>query len=296
MEFTRILKKNMRGDDVLYVKQKLVELGYLFAATHNRFGPDTKKAVEDFQEANDLVADGIVGKLTWAALFGGSADDDEEEDEPQAAVVIPSHISKSIAQKIGVDLAKTTETRRNICLMALEWATDASKPEKIMRGFYIRGNKSYDTSRKPNLMTLAKLQAYFKKEKYKEYYDNGRDELMLAQAEASDYQQIGCDCSGFVSGLWRAAKVKGSGFAATANSLYKSYCVPRCGDPVPGDLAWKDGHIGLYVGGGYVVESVGGEYGIQLTDYKKRKVYSYMDGKLHTFSKWTNIGDPKPYD
>lgn len=70
MQYTRLLKVNMKGDDVKYVKDKLVALGYLHASTHNKFGYDTKRAVRKFQEANNLKADGIVGPLTWAALFG----------------------------------------------------------------------------------------------------------------------------------------------------------------------------------------------------------------------------------
>ena len=36
--FTRNLKREMVGDDVRAVKDKLVELGYLAKATHNRYG------------------------------------------------------------------------------------------------------------------------------------------------------------------------------------------------------------------------------------------------------------------
>lgn len=36
-----------------------------------QFGSGTHGAVEKFQKDNNLDADGIVGKLTWTALFGG---------------------------------------------------------------------------------------------------------------------------------------------------------------------------------------------------------------------------------
>jgi len=48
MEFTRNLKKGMSGEDVLAVKERLVTLGYLYAATKLTFGSDTLKAVKAF--------------------------------------------------------------------------------------------------------------------------------------------------------------------------------------------------------------------------------------------------------
>jgi peptidoglycan hydrolase-like protein with peptidoglycan-binding domain len=35
------------------------------------FGPNTERAVKDFQQGAGLAADGIVGPLTWAALPDG---------------------------------------------------------------------------------------------------------------------------------------------------------------------------------------------------------------------------------
>lgn len=71
MTYTRLLKKGITGADVRAVKDKLAELGYLYAATHDTFGSDTREAVESFQRTQGLTVDGIVGPKTWAALFGG---------------------------------------------------------------------------------------------------------------------------------------------------------------------------------------------------------------------------------
>ena len=142
-------------------------------------------------------------------------------------------------------------------------------------------------------MTKDKLASYFRKTNYEPYYSDGRKEMMLAAAEHRGYMQTGADCSGGIVGLWLHEGVVKVGFDASANVLYGSYCV-QTKSPKPADLAWKSGHIGLYVGGGYVAEWVGGAYGCQLTK-ANRKVFNFVDGKLHTMGKWSAYGDPKIY-
>lgn len=73
MNLTRDLKEGMSGADVRAVKDKLFALGYYTKSvkkiTHDRFGVDTTTAVKAFQKAKGLGDDGIVGELTWGALF-----------------------------------------------------------------------------------------------------------------------------------------------------------------------------------------------------------------------------------
>ena len=59
------LKKGMSG---LHV-QGLQQLLHIYP--DGKFGPLTEEAVKEFQEAHGLVADGIVGAKTWAALKSG---------------------------------------------------------------------------------------------------------------------------------------------------------------------------------------------------------------------------------
>ena len=73
MNLTRNLKEGMTGADVRTVKDRLFALGYYAKTvkkiTHDRFGADTTTAVKAFQKAKGLDDDGIVGALTWGALF-----------------------------------------------------------------------------------------------------------------------------------------------------------------------------------------------------------------------------------
>ena len=63
MEYSRILKKGSRGDDVKAVQTAL------HCYPDGIFGDLTTEAVREFQELHGLGVDGIVGSLTWDALF-----------------------------------------------------------------------------------------------------------------------------------------------------------------------------------------------------------------------------------
>ena len=288
MEWTRNLHRYMVGEDVRAVKDRLVELGYLKKATHNMYGDDTYKAVKAFQAANGLEADGIVGPMTWAALF--------DEPQPQPAVDVPDWIAEPARTEISRALAGVSAKRREIVLNALQYCVDRNTNPAILKGFYIRGANLYDRDLTLHVMTEARLNSYFKRSAYEPYFDGGRKEMMLRQAKASGYTIPGADCSGFIVGLWRKAGVVGTGFDANANHLYSSYCVERSASKLqPGDLAHKSGHIGLCVAPNWIVESAGGAYGVQLTKRTDRRVLNFVTRKVQKMSGWQHYGDPKVY-
>ena len=289
MEFTRNLKKGMSGEDVRAVKERLVTLGYLYAATKLTFGSDTLKAVKTFQTANGLEADGVVGILTLSALFNDDVDKPTVE-----AVIVPERFSPAARMAIGTALAQVSDIRREICLDALQFAVEAEEKPASMLAFYIRGGNMYNKDLTLNVMTDPKLKAYFAKSSYAPYFDGGRDDLMMEFALRSMFQLPGWDCSGLIVGLMRKHGIYDSGFDANANTLGASHTI-RTDNPQAGDWACKSGHIGLYVGGGYAVESVGGAYGVQLTKIKKRLVYDFQYKKLRNYGTWEYFGDPKRY-
>ena len=95
MEFSRILRKGMSGEDVLYFKQRLLSLGFyadhITSVTRKTYGADTREAVERFQQQAGLTVDGIVGEETWNALFGG-----EVSEATPVEKAAPSELAKSI--------------------------------------------------------------------------------------------------------------------------------------------------------------------------------------------------------
>ncbi|BAZ39007.1 hypothetical protein NIES4101_49570 [Calothrix sp. NIES-4101] len=62
------LQNYCEGQEVYMVQQTLQALGYSLNAD-GAFGPMTENAVINFQVANGLVGDGIVGPNTWNALM-----------------------------------------------------------------------------------------------------------------------------------------------------------------------------------------------------------------------------------
>ena len=292
MEFTRNIKRYLVGDDVKCVKDRLLELGYLHASTTRKFGNDSYRAAKAFQAAKGLQADGIVGPLTLAALFAetGAA-------APAAAVEIPGRFSAVIEAALGPALASVSPIRRQICLDALQYAIDPYNPPAYPRSLYIRGGNLYNRDRTANVMTKAKLDKYLATPAYAPYYDGGRDELMHRAAAAQGYACTGADCSGGIVGLLRHAKVVSAGFDANANTLAGArHAVPVAKAALKaGDWVHRDGHIGLYAGGGYVVEWIGGEYGCQLTKLADRRCYSFLAGNVTRMGAWTGFFDPTYY-
>ena len=63
----------------------------------------------------------------------------------------------------------------------------------------------------------------------------------------------------------------------------------------PGDWVGRDGHIGVYVGGGYVVEWMGKLYGCQLSRLAARQGYDFVARRLRSRSGWTKFRRPRYY-
>ena len=75
-----VLKQGSSGSLVKTMQQKLKNWGYYTGSVDGVFGPKTKQAVIYFQKKNKLVADGIVGAKTLAALGMSSSSSQSENN------------------------------------------------------------------------------------------------------------------------------------------------------------------------------------------------------------------------
>lgn len=66
------VRKNASGNITKLLQERLISLGYSCgdSGADGKFGSGTEKAVEAYQRANNLTADGIVGQDTWQKLLG----------------------------------------------------------------------------------------------------------------------------------------------------------------------------------------------------------------------------------
>lgn len=283
----RVLHHGDYGDDVLYIKRQLFDKGYFPPSVKeiksDRWGNDTDKAVENFRSR--YIPQGEINQVLWDAII--AADPLPEPD-------IPANIGLTARRAIEQALAGVSARRKAMVLNALMFAYDPEVPVEYPYSFYIRSANLYDSVGKLHIMTKARLDAYFARSDYSQYFSEGRKEMMIAASEASGYTNSGADCSGGVVGLLRNAELVKAGWDCSADGFYKqtsSWKHVAASGIVAGDLVHKSGHIGMYVGGSYTVSWEGGAYGCQLIDVgkaldQKRRDYDFVSRKFRTLGAW----------
>ena len=301
---TRNLRLGASGPDVRKLKEQLLLLGcFAPQITQLRtdvFGMDTRDAVRRFQAANGLTADGIVGPQTRLALARAQAPLEPGDTRPADAAApgtppLPEQIGPDAAGAVSAALAATSGIRQDIVRDALQFAFDQRAPRAFPLSLYIRGGNLYGSDLRLNVITLARIASGAARQP--QYYDGGRRELM-ERAVRNNPLITGADCSGGVVGLLRHAGVVKPGFDLSANGFRDNRARYR---PIarealePADLVHKEGHIGLYAGGGYVVEWMGGAYGCQLTRLSDRRGWNFITGRASRMGAWTGFLRPTYY-
>ncbi len=303
IKYTRVLKLGMSGNDVKYMKDCLFKLKYysenITQISNNTFGNDTEKAVKEYQKENKnvsgkaLTVDGKIGEKTWYAIERDYEAGKVKPDVPFGLLDSYTHISADKRKKIEAEIKNIDKLRQEIILEILNYAYDKDVPGDV-RALYIFGANLYDTNLKINYADEAEIDRASKK--YPQYFNNGRKEWMKEQVKKNP-KLPASDCSGMEVGYLREHKLVSNTFDTTANNL----CSDKCSSAIsknslkPGDFVGFNGHIGTYVGAGYVVEFAGGAYGCQLTQFDDRKLYDFIKKKVVSGSKWVKFREPKWY-
>lgn len=311
MDFKRTIKLGMSGSDVLYIKRKLFELNMYSSKikriTSNKFRADSVLATQNFQKTyttisgTPLEVTGTIYESCWYAIEaaargelkpGGVTPIPPEPKPKQGLLDSYTWIKESKRKLIEKDLINTNEMRRNICLEILKYAYDPDYRKDNVRALYMWGGNLYNTDLKLNIATAAKIEAGAKR--HPDKYDGGRKEWMLSEVKKNPNLPAS-DCSGMEVGWLRKFKLTNNRFDQNANALGSTQFSVKCEikNLKPGTFAHRDGHLGTYVGGGYIIEFVGGAYGCQLTNRTNRKAWNFIDKKLHTFSAWKDFWDFK---
>lgn len=301
IKYTRVLKLGMSGNDVKYMKDCLFKLKYysknITKISNNTFGNDTEKAVKIYQKENKdtsgraLAVDGKIGEKTWYAVERDYEAGKVKPDVPSGLLDSYTHISADKRKKIEAEIKNIDKLRQEIILEILNYAYDKDVSGDV-RALYIFGANLYDTNLKINYADEAEINRASRI--YPQYFNNGRKEWMKEQVKRNP-KLPASDCSGMEVGYLRKHKLVSNSFDTTANNL----CSDRCSLIIsknnlkPGDWVGFNGHIGTYVGAGYVVEFAGGAYGCQLTKLDDRELYDFIKKKVVDGSKWSKFRQPK---
>ena len=301
IKYTRVLKLGMSGNDVKYMKDCLFKLKYyskdITKISNNTFGNDTEKAVKIYQKENKdtsgrtLVVDGKIGEKTWYAIERDYEVGKVKPDVPSSLLDNYTHISVDKREKIEAEIKNISKLRQEIILEILNYAYDKDVPGDV-RALYIFGANLYDTNLKINYADEAEINRASRSNP--QYFNNGRKEWMKEQVKRNP-KLPASDCSGMEVGYLRKHKLVSNTFDTTANNL----CSDKCSSVIskdnlkPGDWVGFNGHIGTYVGAGYVVEFAGGAYGAQLTKLDDRELYDFIKKKVVNGSKWSKFRQPK---
>ena len=230
----------MEGADVQRIQERLEHYGYLRGSqVTGYFGDKTKNAVKDFQQRNRLTADGEVGYDTIRVLLSNDAVKNPNAPKPTPKTTPkPSSGSKTPKPSSG---SKTTP-----------------KPTKNDDSGDVGGSTSGHT------ITYGKG-----KETFIQIAESKLGSKYVRGAKGPDR----FDCSGFVYWCLNQAGVKQSYMTSISwRSCSKYMRIKKMSDIKRGDVlvfkgkSMSTGHVGIYLGGGRMIDASSSKGKVRITD------------------------------
>ena len=159
----RNLTQGARGERVVALQERLIELAYLTGEADGAYGNQTRRAVLRFQYYNGLQQDGIAGRATQTILFesdtvvpnpeSGEATSTPVPD-PATATPVPNKPTQSPAPLLGAEKVpatpEPTEEPEEIVMLVLEPVEDSQvllgggEPLTLADGGAVRAYRSED--------------------------------------------------------------------------------------------------------------------------------------------------------
>ncbi|MEA5004745.1 MAG: peptidoglycan-binding protein, partial [Christensenella sp.] len=221
------------GDDVSRIQERLLELGYNVSVT-GHFGEMTDKAVREFQRMSGLTDDGSVGNVTKDVLFSDNAE---------------VSTSKAEADKKAAEDAKKKEESSSSNKGNGSSSSGSSSSGSSSSGS--SGGGSSSSKPKPS------------KPSYSADPGNVEAFISVAMDQLGKPYRLGgkgpdsFDCSGFI---YYALQQSGNGIGYMTSGGWASSGYTSVGwdDLERGDIVCVTGHVGIYLGGGQILDASSG--------------------------------------
>lgn len=237
------------GTDVEKVQNRLIALGYLNSAATGYYGSVTEEAVKNFQSRNGLSADGKVGAQTNAVLFSDDAKeaaktstDTKKEETPKK-----EETQKKEETSKKEETPKKEETKKE----------ETPKKEETQK----EEPKKEDTTVTADSKSVSALISVAKSKLGSRYVRGGKGPNTF-------------DCSGFVYWCLNQIGVK-QGYMTSAGwrSTSKYPTVNSMSKLEKGDIVCFVGHVGIYLGGGKMIDASSSEGKIRITSNIQNSSY-----------------------
>jgi len=227
-----------RGEEVTTLQELLLAHGFDPGSVDSVFGPNTDAAVRAFQAAKGLAVDGVVGKLTWAALsYGAIQVPEETPGDGDAAPETPAAGKGDAAEPSALALGLCAYVRAHLSDLYV-WGGNG---QTSISESWIKSRDTSDANAARSIAHWKRLQAH-------------------GVTNIRAY-----DCSGLISrylqDLGRVSSKRNT------DHLWAMSRQIKRAELIPGDLLFRgDGrdfyHVGVYVGDGRVVEAKGRDDGV----------------------------------
>jgi peptidoglycan hydrolase-like protein with peptidoglycan-binding domain len=114
-----VLRTGESGDAVKQLQQRLKELGYYTGSVDGDYGMGTANAVKDFQAANGLTADGIVGKQTDDKVYSYYAVSKKDSSNSDSNSNSNSHSATSTPRRTSTPRPTATPNLTNARILVV---------------------------------------------------------------------------------------------------------------------------------------------------------------------------------